>query len=131
MALKALKYNAQAELPWQLHAVSNDLHRPPETLPRCYAIGALTRFVTAAASFTLPAMSEFLFKRVTIIGPGLLGASLGLALKGRGLAGHVAGVGRKDSPSLAVALQRGAVDTCFTDPGEALDDTKNTVEKGR
>ncbi|MBP8129403.1 MAG: prephenate dehydrogenase/arogenate dehydrogenase family protein [Candidatus Hydrogenedentes bacterium] len=49
------------------------------------------------------------FQRVTIVGPGLLGASLGLALKARGLAAHVVGAGRRMS-SLETALARGAID---------------------
>ena len=47
--------------------------------------------------------------RVAIVGVGLLGASLGLALKARGLAARVTGVGRRLS-SLQVALDRGAID---------------------
>lgn len=49
------------------------------------------------------------FNSVAIIGVGLLGASLGLALKARGLAGEVVGVGRREA-SLQKALSRGAVD---------------------
>lgn len=60
------------------------------------------------------------FARVTIIGVGLLGASLGVALKRRGLARWVVGVGRggQDGPSksLQVALERGAIDEMATDP---------------
>lgn len=51
-----------------------------------------------------------MFDRVVIVGVGLLGASLGLALKERGLARRVVGVGRAGSSSLAVALDRGAID---------------------
>ena len=50
------------------------------------------------------------FERVTIVGVGLLGASLGLALKARGLARRIVGVGRKTSRSLEVARERGAID---------------------
>lgn len=49
------------------------------------------------------------FDHVTIVGVGLLGASLGLALKERGLARHVTGVGRRET-SLRTAQDRGAVD---------------------
>ena len=49
------------------------------------------------------------FNRVVIVGAGLLGASLGLALKQRALAGRVAGVGRRES-SLNTALDSGAID---------------------
>lgn len=54
------------------------------------------------------------FEGVTIIGVGLLGASLGLALKERGMAARVTGVGRRLS-SLEVALGRGAVNEITTD----------------
>ncbi|MFP6582432.1 MAG: prephenate dehydrogenase/arogenate dehydrogenase family protein [Candidatus Hydrogenedentota bacterium] len=49
------------------------------------------------------------FQTVTLIGVGLLGGSLGLALKERGLAGTVRGVGRRQS-SLDTALEMGAID---------------------
>ncbi len=60
------------------------------------------------------------FDRVTIIGVGLLGASLGLALKQRGMAKHIIGVGRSNSPSLKVALQKGAIDEAQTDPASGV-----------
>jgi prephenate dehydrogenase len=60
------------------------------------------------------------FDRVTIIGVGLLGASLGLALKQRGMAGRVVGVGRANSPSLRVALDRRAIDEAQTDAAVAV-----------
>ena len=50
------------------------------------------------------------FDRVTIVGVGLLGASLGLALKEHGLARRIVGVGRRGSASLDIALNRGAID---------------------
>lgn len=50
-----------------------------------------------------------LFERVTIAGVGLLGASLGLALKKRGLAGEITGTGRRVS-TLETALSLGAID---------------------
>lgn len=49
------------------------------------------------------------FDRVVLIGPGLLGASLGLALKSRGMAKCVVGVGRRQT-SLDTALLVGAID---------------------
>ena len=55
------------------------------------------------------------FNRVVIVGVGLLGASLGLALKKHGIARRVVGVGRAGSPSLETALARGAVDETATD----------------
>ena len=56
-----------------------------------------------------------LFKRVAIIGVGLLGASLGMAIRAGALAEHVTGVGRSGSESLNTALRRGAVDEITTD----------------
>jgi len=50
---------------------------------------------------------------VTIVGVGLIGASLGLALRERGLARHVVGVGRR-AVSLRKAKQRGAASTTTT-----------------
>jgi prephenate dehydrogenase len=59
------------------------------------------------------------FEVVTIIGVGLLGGSLALALKARGLVGTVRGVGHRRS-SLAVAESKGAIDESFLDVGEAV-----------
>jgi len=55
------------------------------------------------------------FRHVTIIGMGLLGASLGMALRQRALADRVTGVGRPGSESLNVAMQQGAADDVTTD----------------
>ena len=55
------------------------------------------------------------FECVTIIGVGLLGASLGLAIKKHGAAPRIIGVGRAGSPSLPKALEIGAVDVATTD----------------
>ncbi|MGN6368293.1 MAG: prephenate dehydrogenase [Phycisphaerae bacterium] len=62
-----------------------------------------------------------MFERVVIVGVGLLGASLGLALKARGLARRVVGVGRAGSLSVERALQRGAIDEVGGDLGTVLD----------
>ena len=51
---------------------------------------------------------------VAIVGAGLIGGSVGLALKARRLVGHVIGVGRTPA-SLAEARQRGIVDETTTD----------------
>lgn len=59
------------------------------------------------------------FESVAIIGTGLLGASLGLALKKRGLAASVCGVGRRQS-SLDTALERGAIDSAHLEPEAAV-----------
>lgn len=50
------------------------------------------------------------WETVAIVGVGLIGGSLGLALRHRKLAGKVVGIGRRQS-SLRVARQMGAVDT--------------------
>ena len=49
------------------------------------------------------------FERLTVIGLGLLGGSVALAARERGVAGRVVGSGRSRE-SLAAALRRGAVD---------------------
>lgn len=59
-----------------------------------------------------------LFETVTIVGVGLLGASLGLALKKKDLAGTVRGVGR-GQPSLDTALEMGAIDEAHLDLSDA------------
>lgn len=50
------------------------------------------------------------FNRVAIVGAGLIGSSLGLAIKRLGLADEVVGVGRGEA-NLKVALERGAIDS--------------------
>ena len=50
-----------------------------------------------------------IFKKVTIIGVGLIGGSIGEALKKKGLASTVVGVGHRTS-SIDEALARGAID---------------------
>ncbi len=59
------------------------------------------------------------FETVTIIGAGLLGGSLGLALKKRGMAGTIRGVGHRQV-SLDKALSAGAIDEAFTDAAAAV-----------
>ena len=60
------------------------------------------------------------FAHVVIIGCGLLGASLGMALRHRGLARVVTGVGRQESPSVSIARQRGAIDRSMDDAARAV-----------
>ena len=50
---------------------------------------------------------------VAIIGPGLIGGSIGLALRNRGLATHVIGIGRRPA-SLDKAMRLGAVTSVAT-----------------
>ena len=54
------------------------------------------------------------FQKITIIGVGLLGGSIGLAVKSRRLAREVAGYVRRES-SLKECEQAGAVDYATTD----------------
>jgi prephenate dehydrogenase len=58
------------------------------------------------------------FKQVTIIGTGLIGGSLGLALKKRRLAGRIIGCDR--APVLERAQNCGAIETGTTDPADAV-----------
>ena len=58
-------------------------------------------------------------RNVAIIGVGLIGGSIGLALHKRGLAECVTGFGRRQE-SLEKALAVGAIDRATTDPKDAL-----------
>lgn len=60
------------------------------------------------------------FKRAVIYGVGLLGGSLGLAMRRRHMADEIVGLGRSRK-RLERALQLGALDRIATDPAEALD----------
>ena len=60
------------------------------------------------------------FDIVTIVGVGLLGGSLGLALKARSIARTVRGVGRRQS-SLDQAMKVGAIDTAFLNLEDATE----------
>src|SRR5262245_28228676 len=60
----------------------------------------------------------FLFNRLVIVGVGLIGGSLGLAARARGLVGEVIGFGRTEA-NLRVALERGIIDAYTFDPAEA------------
>src|SRR5262245_19803146 len=55
-----------------------------------------------------------LFEQVTIVGVGLIGGSVGMAVRARKLAGRVVGVGR-DARTLARAVEIGAIDSFATD----------------
>ena len=60
----------------------------------------------------------FLFNRLVIVGVGLIGGSLGLAARERGLVGEVVGFGRTEA-NLKVARERGIIDAYTFDPAEA------------
>ena len=59
-----------------------------------------------------------LFERVLIAGVGLIGGSLGLAAKTRGLVREAVGFGRTEA-NLKIALERGLIDRYTFDPAEA------------
>jgi prephenate dehydrogenase len=58
------------------------------------------------------------FKQVTIVGTGLIGGSLGLALKKRRLAGRIIGCDR--APALKRAQACGAIEAGSTNPADAV-----------
>lgn len=59
------------------------------------------------------------FRRISIMGVGLLGGSLGLAVKRLGLAESVVGIGHRDS-TLKEAVRRGAIDRFTLDAAEGV-----------
>jgi len=63
---------------------------------------------------------ESIFDIAAIVGPGLVGGSLGMAIRQRGLARHVIGIGRRRS-SLRAALDVGAVDEVSLDLREGVE----------
>lgn len=63
--------------------------------------------------------------RITILGTGLIGASLGLALRSHGFQGEIIGWD-PDTEDLAIALKRGAID-CSTDDAVAAARTSDVV----
>ncbi|MBM3239101.1 prephenate dehydrogenase [Candidatus Poribacteria bacterium] len=60
------------------------------------------------------------FKNITILGVGLIGGSLGLALKKHKFSGTIMGLGRRLS-TLEIALEKGAVDRITLDFAEAIE----------
>ena len=66
------------------------------------------------------------FDRVTIIGPGLIGASLALALKRGKLAGHIVGCARSEA-TLEKALSLKIVDSATSDPCKAVENSDLVV----
>ena len=66
------------------------------------------------------------FGTVVIIGAGLIGGSIGMALRSRGLAQRVVGLGR-DLGRLEEARRLGALDEGFVDPHAALRDADVAV----
>ncbi len=64
--------------------------------------------------------------RLLIAGVGLIGASLGLALRERGVVGEIVGLGRS-AENLRVARRRGAIDRSERDPARACRDVDLVV----
>lgn len=60
------------------------------------------------------------WERVSIIGMGLIGGSLALAMRRAGIAGEIVGCGRKDA-RLRYALAEGIADRVTKDPREAVE----------
>jgi prephenate dehydrogenase len=59
------------------------------------------------------------FKQVAIVGVGLIGGSVGMVLKRRGLAGSVIGIGRRIE-NLKTAVELGAIDRYVSDAREGV-----------
>jgi prephenate dehydrogenase len=59
------------------------------------------------------------FKQVAIIGVGLIGGSLGMILRRKGLADHIVGIGRRVE-NLKTAVTLGAIDRYVADPTEGV-----------
>jgi prephenate dehydrogenase len=62
-----------------------------------------------------------IFKKVAVIGVGLIGGSFALALKQAKACSHIVGVGRS-APNLKLALERGAIDSMDSDAGSAVEE---------
>ena len=68
-----------------------------------------------------PIISPVLLEKITLVGVGLLGGSIGLAAKQRGVAGRVFGLVRREE-SIAECLAAGVVDDATLDVAEAVAD---------
>lgn len=66
------------------------------------------------------------FSKVAILGPGLLGGSIALALRERQLAAEISLYGRSDK-SLEGARQAGVTSAMFTDPCRAVEDAEVVI----
>ena len=66
-------------------------------------------------------MSTFFIDKLAVVGVGLIGGSLALALKEAGAVGHVVGVGR-GLANLEIALKLGVVDSITLDLAEGVSD---------
>ena len=70
------------------------------------------------------------FPKITLVGVGLLGGSIGLAVKQRGLAGCVAGLVRREE-SIAECTKVGVVDMATLDSAEAVELMNKYAEEGK
>jgi len=68
--------------------------------------------------FILPSLDSMALRHITIIGTGLIGGSLGLALKEHGFRGRIVGCDR--AATLERARSKGAIDEGATDPVHAV-----------
>ncbi len=68
-----------------------------------------------------------IYRKISIIGVGLMGGSIGLALRDRSMANEVVGIGRTDSEGLEKALECGAVDRVTTDLAQGVADAEVVV----
>ncbi len=64
---------------------------------------------------------DFHFNKVTVIGVGLIGGSIAMVLKKKGLAGTITGVGRTEE-NLKTALRLGIIDSYTQDIAEGVSD---------
>ena len=71
-------------------------------------------------------LKQKMFKKVTIVGVGLMGGSLGLALKKYGLAKEVVGLSYRQS-SLVQAIKNKAIDIGLTDISKAIKNAELVV----
>lgn len=63
-----------------------------------------------------------MFKRLCIIGVGLIGGSIARAAREQGLCGEIVGYGQPGNlPNLEIARQLGVIDAYYTDAGQALE----------
>ena len=67
----------------------------------------------------IPPVQTHQFQKITLVGVGLLGGSIGLAAKQRGVVGRVCGLVRREE-SIAECLAAGVVDEATLDTAEAV-----------
>lgn len=63
------------------------------------------------------------FKKIAILGVGLIGGSFALSVRAHGLAEHISGYGRTDE-NLQKAMARGMIDSYGTEPAEVVRDAE-------